>query len=205
MQIKGEPIGGKSLAHPDFEPLWATAEELGTTIMLHVGGGRAQMDTRWIDEEAYAGIPDHGSVHQSERPRARRFHALILGGVLERHPGLNVVVAELGYEWVTHFGSRLDRAVADQKPTGAFEHLKLTPTEYFQRQVRVSVLPSRDGGRAGVDGRRPRRDLRLLVGLAAQGGLPNPYEVFEEQLTPIMDDRAKERFYGADLAELLGV
>jgi predicted TIM-barrel fold metal-dependent hydrolase len=121
VQIKGEPVGGKSLAHPDFEPLWATAEELGTTIMLHVGGGRAHMDGGWINN---GGAPlDFSLLYQAFVGRLvpeLTLGALILRGVLERHPRLSFVVAELGYQWVPDFVTTLDKSVDQTNALTAF-------------------------------------------------------------------------------------
>ena len=47
--VKADPHGGKALNHPDFEPFWATCEDLGVAVLFHVGGGRAAMHPGWAN------------------------------------------------------------------------------------------------------------------------------------------------------------
>jgi predicted TIM-barrel fold metal-dependent hydrolase len=209
MQIKGEPVGGKSLAHPDFEPLWATAEELGTTIMLHVGGGRAQMDPGWLDN---GGAPmDFSLLYQAFVGRLvpeLTLGALILRGVLERHPRLSFVIAELGYQWVPDFVTTLDKAVDQTSALTAFmghdlSHLKLRPSEYFQRQVRVPVLASQPGLGEAIE-QAPAGVYVFSSDYPHPEGTPDPVAAFEGELSG-HDERTRQRFFGQSLGELIGV
>ena len=63
--------------------------------------------------------------------------SLICGGVLERHPGLRVLIVEAGVGWVPYWLDRMDHHV--EKWGFASASLPLTPTEYFQRQCFVSA------------------------------------------------------------------
>jgi predicted TIM-barrel fold metal-dependent hydrolase len=171
VQIRAEPAAGKSLAHPDFESFWSTVEDLNMTIMLHVGGGRAPLDPGWIDN---GGHPmDYSLMHNAFVRRLvpeLTFSALILRGVLERHPRLSIIVAELGVHWLPGFSARLDGAVkraseGGMGPGNDFSHLKLEPSEYLQRQVRVAMLASEAGLAEGSARPRvcsaPRRTFRI--------------------------------------------
>ena len=100
---------------------------------------------------------------------------LILDGILDRFPNLMFGVIELGSVWVPGFMKQLDSAFE------AFgrheERLKLKPSEYITRQVRVTPYPTEPTGwvikEAGSDifmfssdyphvegGRNPSQDLR---------------------------------------------
>ena len=66
--------------------------------------------------------------------------ALLLGGVLERHPGLRVAFLESGTGWLPYWLARLDEHrewMEDTECAG----LSLTPREYFARQCVISSDP----------------------------------------------------------------
>jgi uncharacterized protein len=143
-QVKGEPVAGRSLAHPDFDQLWATAEDLGMVFLLHAGGGRALFDPGWFnDGRPLAQLAPLGSsqLHQMAEVTLA---ALIFGGVFERHPRLSVVVAELGIGWLPWFVQRIDAFLVDEVLAwlqGEQYSLPLKPSEYARRHIRVSPLP----------------------------------------------------------------
>lgn len=60
--------------------------------------------------------------------------AFILGGVLERFPGLNIVSAESDVGWFAHYMHRLDHA---REKFGAMvqQPLSMKPSDYTRRQV----------------------------------------------------------------------
>jgi predicted TIM-barrel fold metal-dependent hydrolase len=64
---------------------------------------------------------------------------LVYGGVLERHPSLQVVVLECGGGWIAHWMDRLDEFL--ESYGWATPHLSLTPREYFKRQCWISFDP----------------------------------------------------------------
>jgi predicted TIM-barrel fold metal-dependent hydrolase len=64
---------------------------------------------------------------------------LVYGGVLERHPGLRVVVLECGGGWIAHWMDRLDEFTDSY--AWQVGHLRQKPSEYWQRQGFVSFDP----------------------------------------------------------------
>ena len=90
---------------------------------------------------------------------------LVYGGVLERHPGLKVVVLECGGGWIAHWMDRLNEFVESYGWAAA--PMSLDAEEYFQRQCWISFDPGeRTPGAARPD--RRRRPLHLGVRLPAQ-------------------------------------
>jgi predicted TIM-barrel fold metal-dependent hydrolase len=208
VQIRAEPAAGQSLAHPAFERFWSTVEDLDMTIMLHVGGGRAPLDPGWIDN---GGHPlDYSLMYNAFVRRLvpeLTLSALILRGVLERHPGLRFIVAELGVHWLPGLSGRLDGAVARAGEAGMgmagdFGHLKLRPSEYLQRQVRVSMLAS-EPGLDDVRRRSPEGVLVFSSDFPHPEGTKDPMAVFETLLADASEPD-REQFYGGSLAELTG-
>jgi predicted TIM-barrel fold metal-dependent hydrolase len=62
---------------------------------------------------------------------------LILTGVLDRHPGLRIVMAEAGLAWVPHMIQKLDNQYTKLKEhrldLGGQTGSRLLPSEYFRR------------------------------------------------------------------------
>jgi predicted TIM-barrel fold metal-dependent hydrolase len=122
------------LWEPHYEPLWAVCEELGVPVNVHGGGG----------------VPDYGD-HEAARAMLlielpwfahRSVWHLIFSGVLERHPGLQVVLTEQGVAWLPRGLDTLDwfyrrmtmEEAAEARFFGAVAAgMSMTPSEYFHR------------------------------------------------------------------------
>lgn len=125
---------------PVYEPLWELCEELGVVVNVHGGGG----------------IPDYGD-HEAARAimlvelpwfSHRPVWHLIFGGVLERHPGLRIVLTEQGLAWIPRGIETLDWFHGRMTHGGAAEAnffgaaargMSLTPREYFERNFHVGA------------------------------------------------------------------
>jgi hypothetical protein len=69
---------------------------------------------------------------------------MIWAGVFERHPKLKVAVTEGSTIWVPELLALMDQRYADHHfsaklGTGYRKHLKMKPSEYFRRNIRVGV------------------------------------------------------------------
>ncbi len=80
-------IIGKNLDDPSFEPVWATAEELGAFIFIHPNNvaGADRMKSYYLNN--LIGNPLDTTIGAA---------CLYFGGVLDRHPKLTVVLAHGG-------------------------------------------------------------------------------------------------------------
>jgi predicted TIM-barrel fold metal-dependent hydrolase len=125
---------------PHYEPLWSLCEERNIVINIHSGSG----------------LPDFGT-HEAARAimlielawfAHRAVWHLIFGGVVERHPNLRVVLTEQGTSWIPRGLDTLDwfhrRMTLGGAAEAAFfgavaKEMKLTPTEYFQRNFWVGA------------------------------------------------------------------
>ena len=67
--------------------------------------------------------------------------ALIMGGVLERHPRLRVVHLESGAGWVPFWLDRLSASVQGGFRGLGIPGLSMSPIDYFRRQCFVSADP----------------------------------------------------------------
>jgi predicted TIM-barrel fold metal-dependent hydrolase len=124
------------LYDPRFEPIWHAAEDLEMPVNSH--GGLSSISRRMVT--ATPSVPHPSSGFGLRYPQLF-FHChqilthFIFGGVLERHPGLKLVLTEQGSYWTlgalqamdyTYDGSYAKRDVR--------EVLHHKPSEYFGRQ-----------------------------------------------------------------------
>lgn len=131
--LRPNPVGGRTLDDPALDPLWSEIEALGVPLVLHEG---TTQDVPQAGNARYENFMfRHMVSHAFEQQMG--LLSLICGGVLERHPGLRVLIVEAGVGWVPYWLDRMDHHV--EKWGFASLALPLTPTEYFQRQCFVSA------------------------------------------------------------------
>lgn len=65
---------------------------------------------------------------------ARIIGNLIYSGILERHPGLQVVSVESGIGWIPFFLEALDYQAVETAPD-SLDFLSMKPSDYFRRQI----------------------------------------------------------------------
>lgn len=204
--VKADPHGGKALNHPDFERFWAEAEALQVTIMFHVGGARAAMHPGWaVNGGNMAAFYRQASLAREMIPQMA-LGAMIFGGVLERYPKLGILVSELGIDWLPHFLESIDAAADNERPqmlTMAPYDLPLKPSEYMQRQVRVSVVHQQDRLRPTIE-RIPAGLVVFSSDFPHIEGHQEAVALYEAQLEGV-DPRTRELFFGAAAAEIMHI
>ena len=122
-----------SYESPEYEPLWAAAEELEMPLSLHVSTKRGQGITPDFMKLSTLVNVDHW-VRMS-------IADIILSGVFERHPKLHVGSVEHELGWIPHFLERMDYAYTQRPPTDAAQHRfneDMLPSDYFHRNVFLS-------------------------------------------------------------------
>ena len=206
-QVRAQPASPtQSLAHPDLDPIWAAAADLGMAAVFHIGGARSHLDQGWYYN---GGSPGHFAllhlVAGSMVPQVA-MAAMLIEGVFERHPGLVLIVEELGITWLPHFIETMDSIT-----TGAHGanfgmgpgdyRLPLTPSEYMRRQVRVTPLVSSDPLRPTFD-EVPEEMLIFSSDIPHPEGRDAAVELCLQQLGDVSAER-RERFFGGEIAQLL--
>jgi len=132
------PSAGRALHDRVFDPVYAAMAEAGLPLAFHP-----------------AGLPDveGAAVQMGPLMAMGTHHALILlfddyvtlsnlvyGGVLQRHPTLQVAILECGGGWIAHWADRLDEFYESYEWM-VEPRLELKPSEYFRRQCVVSFDP----------------------------------------------------------------
>ena len=129
---------GRPLFDPSFEPIWHLAVELEMPVNSHVAISAVVRE--------YPRIPPlpHPSLARAlyGPPLAFFCHQLlahfIWGGVLERHPQLQLVLTEQGSGWVTGALQSMDYSYEHSfLRRDVREIVKLKPSEYFARQCHL--------------------------------------------------------------------
>jgi len=131
--MRPNPIGGRTLDHPAFEPLWALLEERNAPLVLHEG---TTQDVPQAGNDRYDNFMfRHMLSHPFEQQMA--LLSLICGGVLERHPGLKVLIVECGVGWLPYWIDRMDDHITHWGHASV--PLRCKPSEYFARQCWVAA------------------------------------------------------------------
>ncbi|HEY2781014.1 MAG TPA: amidohydrolase family protein [Steroidobacteraceae bacterium] len=200
---------GISPSHIGFEPLWALAQEARLPVVFHVGG-EEKLQSDYFNN----GLPRVKDFHGGEEnftslsfmpiPHSVQITlaALIIDGVLERFPGLKFGAIELGASWVPSWMRFMDSAAAAfVKNEPRLQRLSLKPSEFVQRQVRVTPYPHEDTGwiiaNAGEEVCLFSSDYPHV-----EGGR-NPLKRFNDSLSHT-NPRAVERFYCDNFIDLMG-
>ena len=144
-----------SPSHIGFDPLWAMAEEAGLPIVFHVGGGGVLLEKAYFNN-GLPPVPDfHGGDDNFKSidymaiayPPMKALTALIVDRVLDRFPRLKFGVIEQGASWVPGWMRNMDSAHnAFYKNEERLQKMSLKPSEFVQRQVRVTPYPHEDTG-----------------------------------------------------------
>jgi predicted TIM-barrel fold metal-dependent hydrolase len=135
------PVDGRRLSHPDHDRIWAAFCDAGVSPVFHVGNFKGALDPAWYESDPDPADRVLDSVFLYLAP-AVALADLILNGTLERFPDLRIGVVELTAAWVPQFLVMLDGAsdFYALRHGGPLHPLKLRPSAYFQRHVRVAAL-----------------------------------------------------------------
>jgi predicted TIM-barrel fold metal-dependent hydrolase len=200
---------GTSPSHVAFEPLWALAQDAGLPIVFHVGGeeklppdyfknGLPKVKDFHGGEENFTSLSFMPIPHSVQLTMA----ALIIDGVLDRHPQLKFGAIELGASWVPSWMRFMDSAAtAFIKNEPRLQRLSLKPSEFVQRQFRVTPYPHEDVGWI-IANTGPEVCMFSSDYPHVEGGR-NPLKRFNDSLahTPA---KAVQRFYCDNFVDLMG-
>ena len=132
------PINGRHVHDPLFDPLWDAVEELGVPVGFHPTGQSSLKDDiarRYVD------TPNGRVIGVSGRNPIElmmAFGSMAAGGVLERHPRLRCAFLEGTCGWLPWYLWRLDEAWEKFGPGSEVQISKL-PSEYFFAQCYVAT------------------------------------------------------------------
>ena len=205
------PVGGRSFTHPDYNKVWAAITAADLAVVLHIGatGGPYQPvpdefydNARPVPPPSAADTPPDALKYMGLQYNAEIFlAAMIFDGVLERFPTLRIGVVELGASWIISWMKHLDQAFRAFRRVQDLSELQLKPSEYVQRQIKVTPFAGEDIGWLLTSG---AEDLLMFASdYPHHEGTDDPITRFEKTMASV-PERVVEKFYKHNFRALIG-
>jgi predicted TIM-barrel fold metal-dependent hydrolase len=130
-----QDVGGPDLANRAWDPLWEVCADLHLPVHFHIGASLTTMTYfgtyPWASQNDDTKLAIGGTLLFIGN--ARVVTNIILSGMLERHPTLQMVSVESGVGWIPFILEALDYEMSENAPK-ELEKLSMLPSEYFKRQ-----------------------------------------------------------------------
>ena len=183
-------VDGEELSSQRLEPFWTRVEQLGAVVLIHSSGP--------VERSRLA---DHYFVNVLGHPWEATMAVahLIFDGVMERHPGLRVVLAH-GGGFLPAYGGRLDHAYHARADVR--EGLPRPPGEYLERFWFDTVVFRPDQLRFLID--RYGAD-RVVLGSDYPYDMGEPDPVGLVAKTGRLEEQETTAILGDTAARLLGL
>ena len=192
------PPTDRTYESPEYEPLWAAAQDLGMPLSLHVGTNRSPGGMGFVDLEAPAAAAFTNLDHWVRMSLAH----IIFSGVFEPYPKLRVGAVEHESSWVPHFLERMDYNYTQRPPSAIAQRYKenMLPSDYFHRNCFVGFQEDAIGIRnrdlIGVDNLMWGSDYPH-----AESTFPRSRQILEEILADCTDEE-KAKIAGGNCARI---
>jgi len=205
------PEGALSFTHPDYDKVWAEIEDAGLAITLHVGANGGSYNPvpasffsngRTSAPHGDGDAPPDALSYMGIQYNAELFlAAMIFDGVLERHPGLRIAVVELGASWIISWMKQLDQSFRAFRRLQDLSEVKMPPSDYVRRQIKVTPFAGEDIGwlmSAGAE------DLLMFASdYPHHEGTDDPIGRFERTMEGA-SDAARAKFYNVNFRAFMG-
>ena len=185
----GEPL----LADPHWNPLWATAQDLGLAVAFHIAGGDLTGGAR---RRVYPGNGTQanfaGGIAQMYQSNERALVELIVSGICHRYPRLNFISVESGVGWIPFLLAALEWQWVGAAVRKEHPEYDLLPSEYFKRQIYACFWFEHKTVKAAIDILGPENILyetdfphpvSMSPGPASQA--PKPRDFIEQNLSDL--------------------
>ena len=133
--VAAAPIDGKSFGLPEYDPVWAAAQDLDLSIGLHLVGHKNYAGSEWFRDRDPGFMYLTMSIIQDPRHAVT---AMMYDGVFERFPKLRVATIEAMVGWI---GEWLERVDYRYQYMGHTSQMKRPASEYFARNIWVNGDP----------------------------------------------------------------
>jgi len=204
------PRGQISFTHPDYNTFWATVQDADLSVTLHVGadGGYSPVPKSFYENKkkvpthVEGDAPNDALAYMAIQYNAELFlSAMIFDGVLERFPNLRIGVVELGASWIISWMKHLDQSYKAFRKFQDLSQLKLLPSEYVLRQIKVTPFAGEDIGWILNSG---AEDLLMFASdYPHHEGTDDPIGRFERTMEKV-DENQRSKFYTKNFKSLLG-
>jgi predicted TIM-barrel fold metal-dependent hydrolase len=150
MLATDEPPGGVSPASPRLDPLWSLLAAANCPVLGHISISEKLLATlEWRNAPAFEGWMlgaefslDPWTLTNIHLQVQNYVMTMVLGGVFDRHPDLIFGCAEFTGHWVGPLAENMDRFYGSTPFASSQAHtmLKLKPSEYIRRNIRVACF-----------------------------------------------------------------
>ena len=147
------PAESKVYSSPDYEPLWAAAQDLGIPLSFHVLTNRPGPGQEFANPDSTTASFSCNRDHWVKMSLGH----IIYSGVFERYPKLRVGSVEFELGWAAHFVEQLDYTYTQRSQRPDWHRFKenMLPSDYFHRNVFLGFQDDATGVRLrdiiGVD------------------------------------------------------
>ncbi|MCS5548400.1 MAG: amidohydrolase [SAR86 cluster bacterium] len=204
------PRGQISFTHPDYNQFWSAVQNADLSVTLHVGadGGYSPVPKSFYDNQkkvpthVEGDAPNDALAYMAIQYNAELFlSAMIFDGVLERFPKLRIGVVELGASWIISWMKHLDQSYKAFRKFQDLSQLKLLPSEYVLRQIKVTPFAGEDIGWILNSG---GEDLLMFASdYPHHEGTDDPIGRFERSMEGVNENQ-RSKFYTKNFKSLLG-
>ena len=195
------PPEDRSYNNPEYEPLWAAAQDLEIPLSLHITTNRPGPGQEFTDLDSATAAFISNVDHWVRMSLAH----LIFSGVFERYPKLQVGSVEMELSWVPHFLDRIDYNYTQRAQEFSREYRFKEgglPSDFFHSNVflgfQEDILGIKDRHIIGVD--------QLLWGgdyPHQESTFPRSREIIEETLADCTEEE-KALIAGGNSARVYG-
>jgi uncharacterized protein len=147
--LRGLFVGDDGADYPitasSYDSVWAAAADHRLPVNIHIGGGSLRRRNLLFGQNPPPGQKE-AFVSIAPMSIAETLAMLIFGGTFDRHPKLQVVIAEGGIGWVAYFLERMDHVFVKQ---GRWAGSTITekPSAYFGKHMLVTFEEDEAGMR----------------------------------------------------------
>jgi len=201
------PLGGRSVADPVFDPFWARVHEAHGRVSVHLGPTLYQRAGALWSEDPEVTFGDFDAfqwaMYWGDRPAMELTAGMVLHNLFGRFPNLRVLLSEMGTVWLPYTLRKMDHAyVMGRKVKWSDDgRLDARPSEIFRRHFVVAPFPEENVPRVVADvGIEP---IAFGSDFPHGEGLAYPERWAETQLAGFAPDDVK-RIMRDTLAHVLG-
>ena len=193
------PPEGRKYDSPDYEPLWAAAQDLEIPLSLHAATNRFGSGEGGSDSESRFAVV----INQDHYVRMS-LADMIYSGVFERYPKLQVGAVEHEVSWAPHFLDRIDYNYDQRAHDRSYRFQEnMVPSDYFRRNVFIGFQEDALGIK-----------LRDIIGVDSlmwgsdyphhESTFPRSREILEEILEECTEEE-KAKIAGGNCARVYGI
>ena len=192
------PLPGRSYDRPEYDPLWAAAQDLGMPLSLHAASNRAGEDQQFADLDTIRPTFLALMAHWA----AMSLGDIIFSGAFERYPKLQVGSVEHELSWVPHFLDRIDYTYTQRAMEFSPYRFKgdVLPSDFFHSNCflgfQEDAMGIRDRHIIGVDNLQWGSDYPH-----GESTFPRSREILEEILVTCTEEE-KAKIVGGNAARI---